>query len=154
MHGLIQRNHNIFTSFISSYSDDGSVWSHLNSVCPYSAMVGVVGMKRSHNKFSCVRISGVLKQVSCLSFCDIDPVLPDDPIDVFRWGRVPGQVDVCGVESSSGNVGGLTSGSCTDIKKKPTTQQQQKPFMLYCSKFLSVSQQTRRLEILIHLYVW
>ena len=60
MHCLIQHNHNILTSFISSYSD-GSVWSHLNSVCPYSAVVGVVGMKRSHNKFSCVRICGVLK---------------------------------------------------------------------------------------------
>ena len=71
------------TIFFSSDGDDSSVGASFHCVSPNGAVVNVEGMKRTYNYLSHCWHGGQPSENTSFSLRDIDPVLPDDSIDVL-----------------------------------------------------------------------
>ena len=71
------------TIFFSSDGDDSSVGASFHCVSQNGAVINVEGMKRAYNYLSHCWHGGQLLKNTSFSLCDINPVLPNDSIDVL-----------------------------------------------------------------------
>lgn len=82
---------------------DSSAGSSLNSIGSNGAVVDVEGMELANYNLSSGRISGEVLQVASQSFSHIDPILPQDSIQVLFARGTP-------VEGDMGRIDGIGTG--------------------------------------------
>ena len=98
------------TILCCSDSDHGTGGPLTNSDCQDATVVGIVGMERTNRSLSDGRRRRELKRERGLEFDDGDPILPELSETLVNGWRVPGQVNVGGVESHSTGIGRCANG--------------------------------------------
>ena len=85
------------TSFCCPDGDGSSVWASIDCECLNGAVVDIEGMKQAYSDLCGGIICHQLPQDAGLSLSDVDPVLPEDPIEVLHEWGAPVQEDVGGI---------------------------------------------------------